>query len=384
MHGTDWPKHFVGGEAGFYVDIVGNTFLGTNRSPYWLRGWPVHATDFHRNVSLNGKGAVEFRHCWPGCIDINFTPPLNIFDSRFKDSSPAYTDPTVRLGVGDFDGDGIEDLFLATGAAWYYSPGGAREWRFLNSAPNPIDQLLLGDFDGDGRTDVVAVENGQFLVSWGGISDWEVLNANPTGGRVLLLPSAAASMMVGDFDGDGRADIFWADGGTWWISYSGTTQFVQVIVSSNLLVSDLRFGDFNGDGATDVFGVVDGHWSVRYGFKGFRGFLGGWQPLPVSLTKTVDGLFVADFAGIGRAAVAKVCDGAPNSWCIAEQTSTSWREYSVGLNAVAAVGHFEGRVDVNRRPLPAEILLWNGKDLTSFKADTIAGETQPHSSQEMR
>jgi hypothetical protein len=383
MHGTDNPTHFVGGQGGYYVDIVGNTFLGTNRSTYWLRGWPSYSTDYHRNISREDQGtAVEFRHCWPGCIDWSgFQPPLNIFDNQFKAA-----DPTNNLKVGDFDADGRDDLFLATGTAWFFSPAGAREWRYLNSSTDTIDQLLIGDFDGDGRADVVALHGGQFVVSWGGISAWEVLNTNPTGGQLLLLPSAVTAMTVGDFDGDGRADIFWADGGTWWISYGGNTQFVQVIVASNILVKDLRFGDFNGDGTTDVFGVVNGKWEVRYAPKGIRGFLGGWEPMPSSLTTAVDGLFVADFAGTGRAAVGRVCDGSfpAGSWCIAEGTLPNWRSYPLGLNSlsVAGVGHFGGRVDANRNVIPAAVVLWNGNDL-SISAEGIF-PASPYSSQEMR
>ena len=75
--------------------------------------------------------------------------------SQFNEANP-----TNRLGVGDFDGDGTADMFLATGAAWYYSPGGAREWRYLSNNAAPLSFLRFGDFDGDGRTDVVGVSAG--------------------------------------------------------------------------------------------------------------------------------------------------------------------------------------------------------------------------------
>jgi hypothetical protein len=43
---------------------------------------------------------------------------------------------------------------MATAAAWYYSPGGVAEWRYLNAQADAIGNLRFGDFDGDGRTDV--------------------------------------------------------------------------------------------------------------------------------------------------------------------------------------------------------------------------------------
>jgi hypothetical protein len=245
-------------------------------------------------------------------------------------------------------------LFLATGNTWFYSPAGQREWRYLNSAPDTIDQLLFGDFDGDGRTDVVAMRNGQLVISWGGISAFEVLNYNSP-------PcSSMSDMAVGDFDGDGTPDIFCADGGTWWISYGGDTSFVRVIVADATRVKDLRFGDFNGDGTTDIFGVVDGafsspRWQVRYSPKGYRGFVGGWQPLPASLTTSADELVVADFDGDGIADVGMPCN--LKGWRFSSggaqldpTCNVIWPSDAATL-ANGAVGHFSGNAG-------ADVLFW--------------------------
>ena len=393
MHGTGPGGYgFIGG---YSVDIAGNTFLG-NRHNNWnfeLRGHPCSTDYFRDNVSQreqdsNGGGVINFHNIGdPGVplllqgpdvahTPVSAAPDLQISEvidsnNQFGNSSPPFTDPTTRfgpssLGVGDFDADGDDDLFLATGTAWYYSPAGAREWRFVSAKSDTIDQLLFGDFDADGRTDVVTLKGGQFLVSWGGASDWEVLNPDPTGGRLLLLPSAITAMAVGDFDGDGRADIFWADGGTWWISYGGSTPFIQVIVASNLFAKDLRFGDFNGDGTTDVFGVVGGNWMVRYAPKGYQGLLGGWQVLRPALTNTVDGLVVGDFAGTGTGvSVGMSCDSllTPGCWQISAGGIQDWHTYTIGSGPVvlAAVGHFLGRVDAYQHPLPTDLLFWNAR-----------------------
>jgi hypothetical protein len=381
VHGTDNVDNLIGslyfgGAGGYHAVIDGNTFLGPDGHDYVLRGYPFFASNYFHNVSRRKENdAIHFIHCADllGCIN-DYTAsdfPISISsDNRFADSSPPYTDPTIRLGpaaslgVGDFDGDGDDDLFLATGVAWYYAPAGAREWRFLNAAPDTIDQLLLGDFDGDGRTDVIAMRNGQLVVSWGGISAFEVLNAN-------TLPCTSMSdMAVGDFDGDGHADIFCADGGTWWMSYGGNTPFVQVIVASNLHVKDLRFGDFDGNGTTDVFGVTTGPcttpcWMVRYGPKGYQGALGGWQPLPVSLTNVVDGLIVADFDGNG---FADVLGPSSDGWQISYGGTQPWVDVpqgSLALAAIAGVGHFRGQPQ-------ADVLIWNGIPYLPFSSDVTA------------
>jgi hypothetical protein len=374
MHGTDDPTVYVGGAGGYYVEIDGNTFLGTSGLDYRLRGYPIVNSYYHGNASLRTQGAgglstdaVQFTPC-NLCITSDF--PINVSsDNEFANSSPSYTDPTARLGVGDFDGDGDDDLFMATGNTWFYSPGGQREWRYLNSAPDTIGQLLFGDFDGDGRTDVVGMRNGQLFVSWGGISAFDLLNSTVPANCTM------ANMTVGDFNGVGRkTDIFCAawqqslNTYIWWISYGGNTTFTQVN-SSAIPPNAFRFGHFAvcGTGAeTDVFSVQSTGWYVSCGATTL------WQPLGVALTQTVDGLVVADFNGDGIADVGMPCSsGLAPGWQIwygggGAQGWSTCNTFASPLNAVncllsispcitlanGAVGRFNGGPG-------ADILLWN-------------------------
>jgi hypothetical protein len=73
----------------------------------------------------------------------------------------------------------FNDVFMATGAGWYYSPGGNAEWRFLNSKTETTDTLLIGDFAGLGHpADVFKQVGDDWYVSWGGRSDWKLLSSN--------------------------------------------------------------------------------------------------------------------------------------------------------------------------------------------------------------
>jgi hypothetical protein len=162
MHGTgNDPCQHCGGIAGRYIDIAWNTFLGGDRENFLLRGTPTFLAEFHNNVCVGSQSTVIR----------NVVGALNLYvwgPPQFNVSNP-----TSRLGMGDFDGDGAQDLFLATGAAWYYSLSGQTEWRFINAQPEKIRDLLFGDIDADGRADVFTLRESAWFVSWGGASKWE-------------------------------------------------------------------------------------------------------------------------------------------------------------------------------------------------------------------
>lgn len=103
-------------------------------------------------------------------------------------------------------------------------------------------------------------------------------------------------LAIGDFDASGQADIFHADGDSWFVAYDNGP-FVEVNTSS-FRVDELRFGDFDGSGTTDVFGVVDRAWQVSYSATS------GWTFLRTRLSNTVDSLHVADFDGNGTSDIA--------------------------------------------------------------------------------
>ena len=422
MHGTRSGGY--GGMGGYAVDIAGNTFLDAGQGNYnfELRGHPVSTDYFRDNVTIksqdsNGGGVINLHNIGgpanvalclgpdglytpvspapdaaAAAVHTNFNASLGcaigssaVFDygNQFGNSNPAYADPTAQFGVGDFDGDGRGDLFLATGTAWYYSATGSTEWRFLSAKPDTIGPLLFGDFDGDGRTDVAAIHGGRIVVSWGGVSAWQFLNTNPIPGNVGIADMAAGRFL--DYPaGDASHDIFCTDGTYWYVSYGGSGLFGQA-AASRFRVADLRFGDFNGDGKTDVFSVQSNGWDVAYAQSGTYAFA-GWTPWPAasnrpSPSNTINGLVVGDFTGTGRATVATAC-GFPNigSWCIAEGAPAAWHPYSMGSPwlfglEVAGIGHFGG-------PSQADVLLWNGKYFSISAGGLFPASS--YSSQEMR
>ena len=341
----------VGGIGGEYFEIARNTFLGTQfgHDNFDLRGALCDAKiriDFHHNVSLRSlDGAIACTICGINGTSTTtakgtVTTPLpmstymNILNNHFESGNP-----TTRLGVGDFDGDGRDDLFLATGAAWYYAPAGNAEWRFLNAKPDGIGTLLFGDFDADGRTDVFTQHGANWDVSWGGASQWDTIQVSQA-----ILGNAA----VGDFNGDHYADVFWSDKGQWFISYGsygGMGQWTAVNTSS-LLFHDLGFGDFNGDGKTDVVGATSGQWMVSLNAtRPWADF-----PLRSALTNTMAGLMIADFNGDGRADIAIAELGSPPigkpvpphwNWKVSWAGTGNWTPLRTVYGPPVGIGRFD-------------------------------------------
>ena len=106
-----------------------------------------------------------------------------------------------RYGVCDFDGDGRDDLFLPTGASWWYSSGGRMHWTFLATRTERLHQVGLGDFTGDGRCDVFAVRYQQWTISDGGTGPWTRIPGDYTD-----IPFD--QLAFGDFNGDRTKDMF--------------------------------------------------------------------------------------------------------------------------------------------------------------------------------
>jgi hypothetical protein len=161
----------------------------------------------------------------------------------------------ARLAVGDFDGDGLDDLFYTTGSQWKIASHGTGAFKNAAAASDAFASLRFGDFDGDGKTDVFHTIGGQWSMSSGGMGAWQPLQTSSLG---------IGELRFGDFDGNGKTDVFRSVGGVWSISYDGLSTWTPV-GGSSVGLGELRFGDFDGDGKTDVFAVFSGEWRISSG-----------------------------------------------------------------------------------------------------------------------
>lgn len=168
--------------------------------------------------------------------------------------------------VGDFDGDGTDDLLGRAdidGTFWLAESTGTNfinsHWGSLLNSITWVD-LTVGDYNGDGMDDTVArAPDGTW---WASLSNGTKLQ-NSYWGRWSTTVTWS-DVNVGDFDGDGLDDIAGrADNKNWWINRSVETYFVVEFWgnwTSTVEWVDVTVGDYNGDGRDDIGGRANGQW----------------------------------------------------------------------------------------------------------------------------
>jgi hypothetical protein len=254
MHGSGTPGHWEGGTSGDYFDVGWNTFLHTGANNINQRGTPCRFTAIHDNIFLQSKGDA---------IVTATTDPTKhvVWANAFNAPNP-----TADLAVGDFDGDKSADLFLATGSQWFFAPGG-RNWTPFGFSNVQTKDLQFGDFTHEGRTEVLRISRDhqwQLVRHVGG--SWESLGS---AGNTDL-----ASLVVGDFHGDGFDDvgrdhtsILWGPH-YWEYASPGRTTGWTYLRGADQLLTKQPIGRFDGDRTADVIEWAGRDFDYSPGAKG--------------------------------------------------------------------------------------------------------------------
>jgi hypothetical protein len=254
----------------WYVGLSTGTSFNTTAWTNWSTSvtWvDIRVGDFNGD----GKMDIAGRNLQTGDWWVAQSNGSSFTNKLWDTWSPLVT--WVDVQVGDFNGDGKADLVgrvLSAGTWWTGLSSGSNftttMWTAWSTAVTWVD-VQVGDFSGDGKSDITgrALQNGQW---WTAISNgttafntnlWATWNPGVTW----------ADVRVGDFNGDGKADIVgrWQQAGLWFVGLSNgsvftTTQWASWNPSATWV--DVQVGDFNADGKTDIAGrwLQAGQWFV--------------------------------------------------------------------------------------------------------------------------
>jgi hypothetical protein len=292
-----------------------------------LRGKPTEGLRFHDNVLVHDDqdSAISLKNAKNDTGLDEDTSEFNI-----AIAGDTYdTDYTREIAAGDFDGDGHTDVFLATGTAWFMSRDGIRPWEFLRASNKRTIELGFADIDNDGITDVVYRDP---VGNVGYVHSGTAAALTP----LTMSPVAMKDLRFGDFDGDGRTDMFYTLNGQWRIWYGRTRQWTNAQTSVTP-ISELLFGEFDNVKGTDVAAVKDLGWA--YSSAG----TGTYVKLNNRLTGSFAGAVAADFDGNGKTDIAY---GDGTTWTISFGGTSALTTLRSGAAApplrTMLVGHFEG------------------------------------------
>ncbi len=167
------------------------------------------------------------------------------------------------VGLGDFDGDGQADILwrnASSGQNYIYFMDGTTikpsEGYIRTVADQNWQVAGVGDFDGDGKADILwrnSTTGENYLYPMDGLT---ILG---TEGYLRTVADTTWQIAgVGDFDGDGKADVLWRNASTgenYLYPMDGTTikpseGYLRTVPDLNWKIAGV--GDFNGDGKTDI------------------------------------------------------------------------------------------------------------------------------------
>ena len=306
----------------------GSTYTAASNQS-WLTANPTsNATGGVTTVALSANPASLTAGTYSGTV--RFTAP-GFFDAAtavtFSLASPsggftaasgspfaAGVDPG-SVAVGDFNGDGKQDLAVAN---WGDSTvtvllgNGSGGFTAVSGNPSAVgpqpESIAVGDFNGDGKPDLATANLG------GNVT---VLLGNGSGGFTPAAGSPFAvqypwSVAVGDFNGDGKQDLAIASGGAGGGTNSNSVTVLLSNGSGGFTVapgspfaagwgpSSVAVGDFNGDGKPDLavtnYSSIDVTVLLGNGLGGFTAAPGS----PYAVGRYPNSVAVGDLNGDGK------------------------------------------------------------------------------------
>lgn len=316
-----------------------------------------------------------------------FHPVLEALDAR---DVPSFGTPiSTSLPVGahataqaatDVNGDGKADLVVATNEGVFVMLGKGnghftsfRQYILAGVASgSSVTAVAVADINGDGKLDIIAASDGGSGTSNVPLTSISLLPGNGDGtfqaaqGPYLLgMWSDPTSLVVADFNGDGRPDIAASGAGQVAVLFNGSWGGVTYTVPAwaGAVSSAVAAGNLNGDGKPDLV-VADGAGAAFVLLNNGNGSFAA----PVAFAAEGDAAWVAvgDVNGDGKLDLV-TANAASNSVSVllgnGDGTFGTARTYAVGGSASSiVVGDFnkDGTLDIATAGTEMDILLNNG------------------------
>ncbi len=248
-----------------------NILLGNGNGTFTAGpGVPLTGYNTANNAAVadfNGDGIPDLALSFPN--DNKVLVLLGNGDGTFNPMPPISASGVFRVGTGDFNGDGKADLFVLAGDTLTIQLGNG-DGTFTALVPITLTgpfpySVAVGDFNGDGIPDL-AVANDTSPGIPGSVT---ILLGNGDGTFTLQAESPVTGdspvfIVAGDFNGDGILDLAVANsytdiadnepGTVTVLLGNGDGTFAPTAVSpvTGSLPYSLAVGDFNGDGIADL------------------------------------------------------------------------------------------------------------------------------------
>lgn len=260
---------YVGGPAIADLDGNGMAEVIFGREVFRHDGTPVF-------VGTGGTGGSQK---FSFAVNMDTEPDLEIVAGNTiykRDGTILWqsADPDGIPAVGDFDGDGLPEVVtIVSGYVYLTSNTGTRIWATAvpggGGGPPTVD-----DFDADGEPEIgVAGAYYYSVIETDGSVRWSM--------PVQDYSSSVTGSSVFDFEGDGAAEVVYADEVTLWV-YDGSTGTVEMALdghASGTLYEYPLIADVDNDGSSEI---ILG--SNNYAYSGWNGITvigdpsGTWAP----------------------------------------------------------------------------------------------------------
>lgn len=264
--------------------------------------------------------------------------------------------------VGDFDGDGLNDVLQLNGnlaLAWMSTGSDFQEGQVWGTGVTLSDRVA--DLNGDGKEDLVQFFGGTEYVA---LSN----GATAFGAWTPWAHGATARDQLADINGDGRADLVQFYNSREYVALSnGSNAFQPWTQWANGATASDRLADINGDGRDDLVQFYNGREYVALS-NGSNAF-GSWTQWATGATA---GDRLADMNGDGRDDLLQFYNG--NEYVALSNGANAfdpWTQWGSGGTANDQLGDFngDGRTDL--------LQLYNGTAYVAVSTGTGFGPFTP-------